>query len=90
MASPDGRALRPGAGNGAAKSAAASPQVTPEEVEMSNVQDSGDANKLPLEDDIMQCARLGETGLIQKMFESGKYKPSYRDEEGISPLHVRG
>ena len=57
-------------------------------MELSNVGNGDSSSGIPLEDDIMQCARLGETGLIQKMFERGKYKPSYKDEEGISPLHV--
>ena len=46
-------------------------------------------DKLPLHEDIMQLARLGEIGPIQKLFEEGKYTIDYRDEEGITPLHVR-
>jgi len=44
---------------------------------------------LPLEEDIMQLARLGEIGAIQKLFNSGKYDATYADEQGITPLHVR-
>lgn len=44
--------------------------------------------KLPLEEDIMQLARMGEVGAIQKLFESGRYDAKYKDEEGITPLHV--
>jgi len=44
---------------------------------------------LPVEEDIMQLARLGEVGAIQKLFETGKYDPNYKDEQGITPLHVR-
>jgi len=43
---------------------------------------------LPIEEDIMQLARLGEVGAIQKLFESGNFDASYRDEQGITPLHV--
>ena len=44
--------------------------------------------KLPLHEDIMQLARLGEIGPIQTLFEEGKYNSKYADEEGITPLHV--
>ena len=44
--------------------------------------------KIPLEDDIMQCARLGEVALLQKMFDSRKYDARYQDGEGLTPLHV--
>lgn len=43
---------------------------------------------LPLEEDIMQLARLGEIAAIQKLFDSGKYDATYKDEQGITPLHV--
>ena len=90
MASSDSRGLRPSSADGPGKAAAASPHVTPQDVELTNVKGQGkDAPpSLPLEEDIMQCARLGETGLIQKMLESGKFKPTYKDEENITPLHV--
>jgi hypothetical protein len=69
---------------------AASPRTALGHVELSNVPNgSAEPAALPLEGDIMQCARLGETGLIQKMFESGKFSPQYKDAEGITPLHVR-
>ncbi len=45
--------------------------------------------KLPIEEDIMQLARLGEIGAIQKLFESGRFTAQYKDEEGVTPLHVR-
>lgn len=44
---------------------------------------------LPVEVDIMQLARLGEVGAIQKLFDSGRYDANYKDEQGITPLHVR-
>ncbi|KAF2094093.1 palmitoyltransferas-like protein akr1 [Rhizodiscina lignyota] len=43
--------------------------------------------KLPIEEDIMQLARLGEIGAIQKLFDSGKFDATYRDDQGITPLH---
>jgi hypothetical protein len=44
---------------------------------------------LPVEEDIMQLARLGEIGAVQKLFDSGKFDATYTDEQGITPLHVR-
>lgn len=45
-------------------------------------------DKLPLHEDLMQLARLGEVGPIRKLFEDGKYDVKYKDEQGITPLHV--
>ncbi|KAF2623633.1 hypothetical protein BU25DRAFT_442384 [Macroventuria anomochaeta] len=42
---------------------------------------------LPVEEDIMQLARLGEIGAIQKLFHSGKFDATYTDDQGITPLH---
>ncbi|KAJ9660771.1 palmitoyltransferase akr1 [Neophaeococcomyces mojaviensis] len=69
------------------KAATASPKVTPEEVELSNVQNGSTAPPVPLEEDIMQCARIGALEHIQNMVQSGKYKANYQDDEGITPLH---
>jgi hypothetical protein len=44
---------------------------------------------LPVEEDIMQLARLGEIGAIQKLFDGGKFDATFKDEQGITPLHVR-
>lgn len=44
--------------------------------------------KLPLHEDIMQLARFGEIEPIKKLFQDGKFKANYQDEEGITPLHV--
>lgn len=46
-------------------------------------------SKLPLHEDVMQLARLGELGPIQKLFDEGKYKANHTDAENITPLHVR-
>lgn len=88
MASSDGHAARPLSANNVSRGATVSPKVTKEDVELNNMQNGEAPKGVPLEDDIMQCARLGETGLIQNMFETKKFSPSYRDEEGITPLHV--
>lgn len=54
------------------------------------LEDMGDKKpSLPIEEDIMQLARLGEIAAIQKLFDSGKYDATYKDEQGITPLHVR-
>ncbi|KAK4940425.1 palmitoyltransferase akr1 [Elasticomyces elasticus] len=47
----------------------------------------GPKPSLPVEDDLMQLARLGEIRSIQKLFDSGRYKATYADDEGITPLH---
>jgi hypothetical protein len=49
---------------------------------------AGKRPSLPVEEDIMQLARLGEIGAIQKLFDSGKFDATYKDEQGITPLHV--
>ena len=45
--------------------------------------------KLPLEEDVMQLARIGEIGPIQKLFDAGRFDANFKDGEGITPLHVR-
>ncbi|KAL8775315.1 MAG: hypothetical protein Q9209_000322 [Squamulea sp. 1 TL-2023] len=47
----------------------------------------GSESKLPLHEDIMQLARLGEIGPIQKLLEEGKFTADYKDAENITPLH---
>lgn len=44
---------------------------------------------LPIEEDLMGLARLGELRSIQKLFDSGKYSARSADEQGITALHVR-
>lgn len=78
------------------KSSAAPPKLTTGEgdVEMDNLKSGSgsgsgsNATPLPLEEDIMQLARLGEVDAIRKLFDSGTYDVKYCDEEGITPLHV--
>ncbi len=45
-------------------------------------------DKLPLHEDVMQLARVGELGSIQKLFDEGKVDAKFGDKEGITPLHV--
>jgi palmitoyltransferase ZDHHC13/17 len=71
-----------------ARSTEPSPHSTAEDVELEHVQNGEAKTPLHLEEDLMQCARLGETGLIKKLFDAGKYNAKYKDEEGITPLHV--
>lgn len=67
-----------------------STRSTAEDVELTSVQNgSATLPAIALEDDIMQCARLGAVALLQHMFDSGKYSAQYQDGEGITPLHVR-
>ncbi|KAI4278637.1 MAG: hypothetical protein LQ337_000877 [Flavoplaca oasis] len=54
-------------------------------MEPHNVEDP--ESKLPLHEDIMQLARLGELGPIQKLLDEGKYTADYQDAENITPLH---
>ena len=69
------------------KSAVAPPQITTNEnVEPPKAQRL--QGKLPLLEDIMQLARIGEIGPMQRMFEEGKAAVDYKDDEGITPLHV--
>lgn len=82
------------------KSSAAPPKLTTNgrDVELDHLKSSsGDgsgngssrnASPLPIEEDIMQLARLGEVDAIRKLFDSGKYDVKHCDEEGITPLHV--
>ncbi len=69
------------------KAGAVAPQVTPEEVELSHVQNGKPPENMRLEDDIMQCARIGALEHIQAMFQTGKYNAKYKDAEDITPLH---
>lgn len=69
------------------KASAAPPKVASENtVELDEIGPSED--KLPLQEDIMQLARLGEIDPIQTLFEKGKFDARYKDQEDITPLHV--
>lgn len=69
------------------KASIAPPKVTANAtIELENMDSVED--KLPLHEDIMQLARLGEISPIKKLFNEGKFNAKFRDEEGITPLHV--
>lgn len=71
-----------------APSSSADPKASPgDQHEMKDM--SQPPPSLPIEEDVMQLARLGEIGAIQKLFDTGKCDATYRDEQGITPLHVR-
>lgn len=59
-------------------------------VEMKDLKSGNGSPKgsIPLGEDIMQIARIGEVPVMQKLFESRKFNAGYTDEEGITPLHV--
>ncbi|KAI9760952.1 MAG: hypothetical protein M4579_001328 [Chaenotheca gracillima] len=76
------------AGRVAGKAQVAPPKLTEtDDVELKTVLASQPDSGLPMEDDIMRYARLGELGPIQKLFEEGKFDARYADSEGITPLH---
>jgi palmitoyltransferase len=70
------------------KGPVAAPKLTDDgqHVEMKNVLSSEPG--APLDEDIMQLARLGNIPAIQALFDAGKFHPIYCDAEGITPLHV--
>ena len=70
------------------RASAASPNPPLEDVELKNVSHEDTKLPLPIEEDLLQLSRLGEIGAIQKLFDSGKFKATYKDEEGITALHV--
>ena len=45
-------------------------------------------SSVPKEKDIMHLARSGDLGGMKELFDQGKFRPDYADEEGITPLHV--
>lgn len=47
-----------------------------------------EVDKLPLLEDVMQLSRLGDIQAVKALFDSGKIRPDYKDNEGITPLHV--
>lgn len=58
------------------------------DVEMKNMQSNAPKGSIPLGEDIMQLARIGEIGAMQNLFATKKLTANHRDEEGITPLHV--
>ena len=54
-------------------------------MELDQIEAPDDEGKLPLHEDIMQLAMLGEIGPIQKLLDEGRYTIKHKDEEGITP-----
>lgn len=58
------------------------------DVELKTMRPNAPPPSIPIGEDIMQLARIGEIGAMQNLFTTKKLTASYRDEEGITPLHV--
>ncbi|KAF7198524.1 Palmitoyltransferase akr1 [Pseudocercospora fuligena] len=56
-----------------------------DKVELSDLDSS--PPQLPIEQDLMQLARLGELRAIQRLFDSGRYSAKSTDDQGITALH---
>lgn len=68
------------------KSSASASSDGLDKVELSDL-DSSPPRELPVEQDLMQLARLGELRSIQKLFDTGKFNAKSTDEQGITALH---
>lgn len=60
----------------------------PNDVELKSMRPDAPKGSIPLGEDIMQLARIGEIGAMQNLFANKKLTANHRDEEGITPLHV--
>lgn len=58
------------------------------DVELMAMRPDAPKGTIPLGEDIMQLARIGEIGAMQSMFAAKKLTANHTDEEGITPLHV--
>ncbi|KAL3473630.1 hypothetical protein BJX99DRAFT_233260 [Aspergillus californicus] len=70
------------------KGAPTPPKVATDDVsvELKSI-NSERSRSIPLGEDVMQIARIGEVSVMQKMFDDKKSTPNHKDEEGITPLH---
>lgn len=85
--SPDTRGSTPAGTNSSLNSKEnASPA---NDVELKTMRSDAPKGSIPLGEDIMQLARIGEIGAMQNLFTTKKLTANHRDEEGITPLHVR-
>lgn len=59
-------------------------------VELKNMSPESETVKgaIPLGEDIMQIARIGEVSVMQKLFDTKKFSANFKDDEDITPLHV--
>lgn len=58
------------------------------DVELTSMQPNAPRPSIPLGEDIMQLARIGEIGAMQNLFATKKLTANHKDAEGITPLHV--
>lgn len=58
------------------------------DVELKSMRPDAPKGSIPIGEDIMQLARIGEIGAMQNLFTTKKLTANHRDEEGITPLHV--
>lgn len=75
------------------KSAAAPASVDTEHVELREMiasESSDPSTPVPLKDDVMKLAVHGDDMGLKALLDAGTVSASYRDNHGISPLHVRG
>lgn len=86
MASRDPSAT-PDARKGSSSASSSAGKDGLDKVELSDLDAS--PPRLPVEQDLMQLARLGELRAIQRLFDSGRYSAKSTDEQGITALHVR-
>jgi len=75
--------------NGKGTPPKASPHDANVELKTMNPERAGVKGSIPLGEDIMQIARIGEISAMQRIFEEKKLTANHKDEEGITPLHVR-
>ncbi|KAJ6123270.1 hypothetical protein N7512_005735 [Penicillium capsulatum] len=57
------------------------------DVELKGMRPDAPKGSIPLGEDIMQLARVGEIGAMEALFANKKLTANHRDEEGITPLH---
>ncbi|BAE65354.1 ankyrin repeat protein [Aspergillus flavus] len=73
------------------KGRAIPPKVTHEdasvELKTMNPERGAARGSIPLGEDIMQIARIGEVPAMQRLFDEKKFSANHKDEEGITPLH---
>lgn len=63
--------------------------IPTKDVEMKTLRPDPPKGSIPLGEDVMQLARMGEIGAMQNLFTEKRFTATHRDEEGITPLHVR-
>ncbi|KAI9842619.1 MAG: palmitoyltransferase akr1 [Thelocarpon superellum] len=63
------------------------PATTPDSNDIALKDVAGARTALPIEEDIMQLARLGEVAAMKALFDKGKFDVHHKDDEGITPLH---